>query len=534
MRVRLGFTALLGLLWLGCDSSNPVAPGTVDALAPANQYTITLTASQGSLFAGVTDPVEVTISVLRNSDRAPAEDGQQVSVSTTLGNFGADASNTPITLLTLTLRGGGAGFQFFPGDEPGTAELLARLADSAGSFRIQVVDPGEPPEAAFEFSANGLEVIFKDATVGAPIEWRWDFGDGSTSREQDPTHVYEKNDVYLVTLRVEDPIGRTSEVSQFVEVASTLVAAFSAEVGSQLTVIFTDASEGNPDSWLWQFGDGSTSSAQSPIHTYPGPAEYLVTLTVSKGEASASASQFVVVGEALGELAADFDFEISGLTVIFTNASTGGPTSFLWDFGDETSSTVVNPTHTYAVAGTYVVVLTASNAGGSADASKFVTVADGSVEPVASFTFSVAGNGLTVSFTDTSSGPPTEWLWDFGDGETSDEQNPTHTYSEADDYLVTLTVTNAKGTDSTSMFVNLEVQPEANFAFEQDEFDGVFTDTSTGNPTSWDWDFGDGGTSDEQNPRHTYGALGTYTVKLTVSNSVGSDIVTKDITIASF
>ncbi len=136
---------------------------------------------------------------------------------------------------------------------------------------------------------------------------------------------------------------------------------------------------------------------------------------------------------------------------------------------------------------------------------------------------------LTVQFTDISEGPPTAWEWDFGDGATSTEQNPTHTYEKVGTYTVTLTVTNIAGDDSTEITVTAGI-----IDFTASVTSGTvpltvdFTDTSDGEPEEWEWDFGDGSTSDEQNPTHTYETAGTYTVTLTVTYDGTSESITKD------
>jgi PKD repeat protein len=142
---------------------------------------------------------------------------------------------------------------------------------------------------------------------------------------------------------------------------------------------------------------------------------------------------------------------------------------------------------------------------------------------------------LAVSFTDSSTNNPTSWSWDFGDGSTSTTQNPSHTYTSAGTYTVKLTATNASGADTETRtgYITVSNPPGPTAGFSADPTSGdaplavSFTDSSTGNPTSWSWDFGDGTTSPAQNPNHTYATPGTYTVSLTASNLGGSDTETR-------
>lgn len=139
------------------------------------------------------------------------------------------------------------------------------------------------------------------------------------------------------------------------------------------------------------------------------------------------------------------------LNVVFTDASTGSPTSWSWTFGDGGTSTAQNPSHTYTAGGTYTVALTVSNAAGSNTQTRtgYITVTTGSA-PVANFTGTpTSGTApLAVTFTDVSSGSPTSWSWSFGDGGTSTVRNPSHTYAASGTYTVSLTATNAYGSNT--------------------------------------------------------------------------------------
>jgi PKD repeat protein len=155
------------------------------------------------------------------------------------------------------------------------------------------------------------------------------------------------------------------------------------------------------------------------------------------------------------------------LTVTFTDASTNAPTSWLWDFGDgsSTNATVQNPVHTYAAAGTYTVKLTATNSAGSNTATQtsYITVSPSVIAPVAAFSGTpTSGTApLTVTFTDASTNAPTSWLWDFGDGSSTNAtvQNPVHTYASAGTYTVNLTVTNSAGSNTVTQTSYITVSP---------------------------------------------------------------------------
>lgn len=230
------------------------------------------------------------------------------------------------------------------------------------------------------------------------------------------------------------------------------------------------------------------------------------------------------------------------LTVKFTDASTGGPKTWEWDFGDGNTSAKQNPTHVYATPGTYDVTLTVSDGKVTKTETRtgYIEVTEpASAPPKAEFEADVTAGEtpLTVQFTDTSAGDPTKWSWDFGDGANSTEQNPTHYYQTPGTYNVTLTVSDGDDDDTLVIPDYIEVTPStkplaANFT--TNETAGAaplivnFIDLSTGNPTGWSWDFGDGGTSDLQNPIYTYEEAGAYNVTLTVSNGTANRTLTME------
>ncbi|MFW5805858.1 MAG: PKD domain-containing protein [Bacteroidales bacterium] len=216
-----------------------------------------------------------------------------------------------------------------------------------------------------------------------------------------------------------------------------------------------------------------------------------------------------------------FEYEISQENyreVSFENLSQNA-TSYSWDFGDGETSVDENPTHTYAEAGDYTVELIAFNDDGETNSkNQDITITEPEGSLIADFDYTVEDNA--VSFENLSQNA-TSYSWDFGDGNTSTEETPTHTYAEAGDYTVELTASNAGGeTDTKNEIITISVSLSAGFDYSIDYLTVTFENLST-NATSYSWDFGDGNTSTEENPVHTYGEEGTYDVTLTASNGNG-------------
>ncbi|WP_230629299.1 PKD domain-containing protein [Methanosarcina barkeri] len=402
-----------------------------------------------------------------------------------------------------------------------------------------------------------LTVQFNDTSSGSPASWAWDFENDGTidSTEQNPVYTYTEAGNYTVNLTIKNSVGSNSTVkTEYITVSETSipaeppVAVFIADVTSgtaPLTVNFTDQSTGSPTSWLWDFGDDANSTEQNPVHTYTSAGNYTVNLTVANANGTNSTSALITVSEtsAIALPVANFTSNVSEgsapLSVQFTDISENA-TEWNWDFGDGGSSDQQNPTHQYSKAGNYTVALTAINDAGSntttkTDYIKVTEITKPVTKPVANFTSSVRSGKtpLKVAFTDTSTGSPTSWFWSFGDGSKSYFQNPTHKYSKAGVYTVNLTVKNAAGRNTVTKtdYIKVVTKPVANFTSSatsgKTPLKVTFTDTSTGSPTSWKWDFGDGSKSFHQNPIHKYSKAGIYTVNLTVKNAIGRNTVTK-------
>ena len=448
-----------------------------------------------------------------------------------------------------------------------------------------------PPQLTASFTANPtsgqapLAVQFTDTSTGDPTSWDWNFGDGSAhSASQNPSHTYTNAGSFTASLTVTGSSGQTSGASQLITATNgsssgqpviTLTAPqpdayFSGQTSGAVRFHRTgDISQSYTVSWTFS-GTGTNGVDYGPLPTSsPFPAgqadadltitpidhgqtgDRTVMVTLAPGAAyqagspdSATVTIHATPAGATASFTANPTSGQAPLTVQFTDTSTGSPTNWDWNFGDGTAhGTAQNPSHTYTSAGSFTATLTV----GGSSASQTITVTNASGPPPVAAAFSAnPGSGpapLTVQFTDQSSGPVAAWNWDFGDGFASTAQNPSHTYTNAGSFTVTLTVTGKSGQSSgvshTISVSNPPPQPvsaslAANPGSGQAPLTVQFTDQSSGPVTTWNWNFGDGSASSAQNPSHTYNNAGSFTVTLTVSGSSGqSSRTTQTITVTS-
>ena len=424
-------------------------------------------------------------------------------------------------------------------------------------FTITLPPPGPNFTANPVFGTAPLTVQFSDLSTNSPQIWSWNFGDGFTvvgTNQKNPVHTYNEPGVYNVTLLVQNEGGNsdTTELN-YITVVMTPVANFTAEPKSgpaPLLVQFTDTSQGNPGKYSWRFGDGGTSTEKHPYHLYTSPGNYTVSLTVSNKAGSDTRTitdLITVTSRPVAEFSANVTSGVSPLAVQFNDISTGHPTSWLWKFGDGGDSNEQNPVHVFTHQGTYSVQLTAWNDAGTSTVRKdsYIVVGQGIH---ADFTYTTSNTNntapLLVEFTDRSTGTVWTWSWQFGDRYTSKERNPSHYYPDPGTYEVTLTTTGPLGSDSVTKTITVKspgavAELHADFEFTPSNPDYTaplvvaFTDRSTGDILTWSWQFGDRYISNEQNPIHYYPDPGTYEVTLNIRGPSGSDSVTKTVTVKS-
>ncbi len=425
------------------------------------------------------------------------------------------------------------------------------------------------PQAVFRIQSVGnngyapCEVVFINNSTDAN-EYKWDFGDPSSgiknhSFDKEPTHIYEKKGLYSVSMvAANTDLDMESTFYYSLEILEhpPTIAKFeysTTNIEAPFDVSFTENST-NADSFSWDFGDPGSgrknaSTVLNPKHKYKQAGTYTVNLKVTNSTTGLSntVSKELVFKEP--ELpAANFIFtlssEIAPSIVIFKNTSLNSD-SYTWDFGDmgsgsNNTSAQANPSHTFTEAGKYEVKMTARNTqtGKSTYFSQIVEIAAPPKPPIARF--DIENNNIiapaTIIFSNTSNYAD-RYTWDFGDpgsgnGNASNITNPTHTYTKAGRYEITLTSfsTSADKSDKFSDFVIVTEPakpPVAGFTVEGNDQTAPsrvnFRNTSS-NAERFAWDFGDPDSGSENtstltSPSHTYSKGGRYEVILVSSNT---------------
>ena len=344
-------------------------------------------------------------------------------------------------------------------------------------FMPPISDPGGPYSGIEDdpIAFDGSDSMDPDGVI---VNYAWTFGDGATASGVAPSHTYASSGAYTVTLTVTDKRGSTDTASTTATIADSNVPP-TADAGGPysgtagIPIVFDGSASDDPDgtivSYSWDFGDGSTGTGVSPSHTYVSAGSFTATLTVTDDDGAMDTAEAVGGGVTVVEgnqpPVADAGGPYSGtagVPVVFDgSASTdldGTIVSYSWDFGDGATGTGVSPSHTYGAAGSYVVSLTVTDDDGAMDTAEAVgggvNVVEGNQPPIADAGGPYSGTaGFPVTFDGSASsdsdGSIVSYSWDFGDGSTGTGVAPSHTYSAAGTFVVTLTVTDDDGaTDS--------------------------------------------------------------------------------------
>lgn len=396
---------------------------------------------------------------------------------------------------------------------------------------IWVKDQNLLCEAKFDYNMDGLFVAFNDLSAGGADNWKWDFGDGSFSNEQEPIHNYTVDGVYFVKLTTFNSLNDcVSSVERKLVVGNIQCnAEFTFIVNNTSRLVKFVNTSLNTGGYFWDFGDNSVSDLKNPEHTYMKNGLYTVCLTVID-DASGCQSVYcaeILVGTADNSIIkADYSYFplADGKSISFSDLSAGKITNWYWTTGDGKTISKPSFVYTYAAPGIYKVCLNVydENTGLSDQICKSVRVGGVLCSLTADFDFFVRSSTNEITVEDKSVGSHDKWFWTFGDGYSSVAKNPLkHAYKKPGFYLVTLSVYDATNDcmDHAAKFVQIgDVECRADFKVQinPDTKRVDFINNSTGPIESYYWDFGNGKYSTLESPGFTYSKPGKYKVGLTV------------------
>jgi gliding motility-associated-like protein len=461
------------------------------------------------------------------TDASVASEGTtNVSWQWDLGNGVQSSEQSPKTLYTT----------------PGDYTVSLRVTNDKGCFATL-------SRGAYIRIPNGLKLSFDNTQVNrcqtpfpitfsststgpGALSYSWDFGDGTTSTQQKPTHDYTTPGKYSVSLVVTSNIGCTDTIRKPNLISiQNIVTSFRSVDNSCISaaVSFTNTSSPAPQRSRWTLGDGTSATTLNTTKTYTKVGSYTVQLYNTYSYCTDSFSKTIEVNPR-----PKAGFKADGISqcnvpapVNFTDTSTNA-VGWQWDFGDGGTSTQKDPVHIYTARGNYTVTLTVRNSFGCTDVIKktsYVQIR----KPQATFP-GFPKNGCIPYTTKLSASISTldnvtSYLWTLGDGTTSTQATPTHAYPDQGSYPISLTITTSRGcTETFSLDSAIVVgrKPITNFTATPNPvcaYQDVFFSGTTNEGDKWDWNFGDGITSNLQNPVHAYKDTGLFTIIMGVTNS---------------
>lgn len=318
--------------------------------------------------------------------------------------------------------------------------------------------------------------------------------------------------------------------------------------GNQFSFINTTTLSSGTITYLWNFGNGITSTQASPSYSYPSTGTYVVKLVATSGTGCKdSTTRTITINPSP---TATFSVNtasqcVTGNQFSFTNNSsiTTGTLTYAWTFGDGNFSTNANPSHSYINAGTYMVKLVVTSSLGCKDSTtRSVNVY---AKPMVDFSVNslaqcVNTNSFVFTNNTTINTGTVTYIWRFGDGNTATTANATHSYLTAGTYTVKLIAVSNNGcSDSTTQTVTVNPKPTVDFSINNaaqclstNQFTFNNLSTITSGALTHAWNFGNGATSIQASPTYTYGASGVYAVKLVTISAAGCrDSIVRSVTI---
>ncbi len=433
-----------------------------------------------------------------------------------------------------------------------TVKLIVRNSTEIDSIvKENLITIYAKPDIKFTASPSSgcppLDVKFGNQTVagsGSITEQVWDFGDGQISTDFSPKHIYANSGNYSITLTAENSFGcrqtltKDSLIDAYKAVTADFDYTYSNACQPPALVKFNNLTAAADSlTFEWDFGDGSQISGEkNPQHTYTNTGIYQVVLSAKTLQ---GCTGIITKSISIGIVTPDFLLPEKGCIntpSAFINISSPIPISASWSFGDGLTSTGVDAVHTYTSAGTYNIKMTADFGNCSSSINKTIIIIDKTTP-----SFTTSGSLVScmvpniIHFNNTSSGA-VNYKWFFGDGDSSLENNPIHTYLNPGYFTVTMIAFNNNGCSDTLISNNLikigvpKILEIQNFPFQGCLLQSINPKAIIESPepiTSYLWDFGDGSTSTDSLPVYQYINPGNYNVTLIVTTISGcSDTLT--------
>ena len=424
----------------------------------------------------------------------------------------------------------------------GTYNLTLKITDKLGCRKtvtsaVPLLITG--PKAKVSHPAGACvnsNVTFTDQSLpytGNPIvSWTIDYGDGTIVTSATPvfSHVYATTDTFVVKYSITDNAGCKDTYTDAIIITKiTVDFGLSDSISCRQSLInFINTSTAGSVTYLWNFGDGTTSNLRNPWHIYTTGGYYNISLKIKDKNGCVDSLNKDSLLHIINAKAA-FDVSDSILAcppaqVSFTNNSTFF-TTFNWDFGDGSTSTILNPTHFFLNGGTYNVKLNVNGYGSCKDSAVKKIKVTG---PRGIISYSPLGLCVpgTVTFSGFATNVTGNFIWDFGDGTTviSSGSATTHTYTTVGHYVPRLLLQDTTINCSVAYFgkdtitvsdadaiIKLPIQgfcDSANISFIDSS---IITYDSV---KAYSWTFGDGSTASTQNPTHIYTSPGNYTINM--------------------